>query len=159
MSAPPYDWSPGDYLTHLFNPELGIGRIAAREGRILVVDFPLSTTRLRLAAGTDALLRIDLGVGRPVRITATREETTIAAVLGAGTLQLANGQTASADELWPLALEGILLERLAAGDLDDAADFRTRLRMLQLRELREADGLGSFLGGRIRLFPHQLFLA
>ena len=31
--------------------------------------------------------------------------------------------------------------------------------ILHLRRLREADGLGSFLGGRVRLFPHQLHVA
>ncbi len=31
--------------------------------------------------------------------------------------------------------------------------------MLHLLALREADGLGSFLGGRVRLFPHQLHVA
>src|SRR6185436_17352192 len=52
-----------------------------------------------------------------------------------------------------------LLDRLALGDLDDLEDFVTRLDILHLRALREADGLGSFLGGRIRLFPHQLHVA
>ena len=35
----------------------------------------------------------------------------------------------------------------------------TRLDVLHLLTLREADGLGSFLGGRVRLFPHQLYVA
>jgi ATP-dependent helicase HepA len=35
----------------------------------------------------------------------------------------------------------------------------TRLDILQLLTLREADGLGTFLGGRVRLFPHQLHVA
>ena len=51
------------------------------------------------------------------------------------------------------------LERLAAGDVDETEDFNTRLDVLRLLETREADGLGSFLGGRVRLFPHQLHVA
>ena len=102
---------------------------------------------------------MDLSPGRPVRITATREETTIAARLPDGTLRLANGRTASSHELWPLELEGALLERLALGDLDEVEDFVIRLDILHLLGLREADGLGSFLGGRVRLFPHQLYVA
>ena len=78
---PAHSWTAGDYLTHRFNPELGIGRVTAIEGRALVVDFPRSGTRLRLAGDTDALLAIDLGPGRLVRITATREETAVAARL------------------------------------------------------------------------------
>src|SRR5688572_26989832 len=156
---PAHAWTAGDYLTHRFNPELGIGRVTAVEGRALVVDFPRSGSRLRLAADTDALLAIDLGPGRLVRITATREETTVAARLPDGAVWLANGCTASPEELWPLELEGSLLERLAVGDVDDAEDFLIRLEVLHLLSLREADGLGSFLGGRIRLFPHQLYVA
>ena len=76
-----------------------------------------------------------------------------------GTFALANGRTAAAHALWPLELEGALLERLALGDLDDVDDFMTRMNVLHLLALREADGLGPFLGGRVRLFPHQLYVA
>jgi ATP-dependent helicase HepA len=152
-------WTTGDYLTHRFNPELGIGRVTSLDGRAIVVEFPRSGTTLRMAADTDALLTVDLSPGRPVRITATLEDTTIAARLRDGTLRLANGQIASSHQLWPRELEGALLERLALGDLDDVEDFLTRVDILRLLSLREADGLGSFLGGRVRLFPHQLHVA
>ncbi len=52
-----------------------------------------------------------------------------------------------------------LVERLAAGAVDPVEDFALRFDALHLAALREADGLGSFLGGRIRLFPHQLHAA
>ena len=52
-----------------------------------------------------------------------------------------------------------LLERLAAGEIDETEDFLTRLDILHLLATREAGGLGSFLGGRVRLFPHQLHVA
>jgi ATP-dependent helicase HepA len=152
-------WAPGDHLTHRFNPELGIGRVTAIDGRTLVVEFPRATSTLRLAAGTDALLRVDLSPGRPVRVAATREETTVAARLPDGRLRLANGREEEAHRLWPLELERALLDRLTLGDLDDAGDFLIRLDILHLRRVREADGLGSFLGGRVRLFPHQLHVA
>ncbi|HXG90311.1 MAG TPA: helicase-related protein [Vicinamibacterales bacterium] len=152
-------WTTGSYLTHRFNPELGIGRITAIERRALVVEFPRSRTVLRVADTGEALVPVDLSPGRPVRISADSQETTIAARLPDGTFALANGRTVSADELWPLELEGALLERLAIGDLDDLADFVTRINLLHLLALREADGLGSFLGGRVRLFPHQLYVA
>ena len=115
-------WAPGDHLAHRFNPDLGIGRVTALEGRTLVVEFPRTGTTLRLAAGSDALVPVDPGAGAP-------------------------------------ATEGALLDRLALGDLDEAGDFLIRLDILHLRRVREAGGLGSFLGGRVRLFPHQLHVA
>ncbi len=159
VSALNHPWAPGDYLTHRFNPELGIGRIIAVEARALVVDFPRTGTTLRLAGSGEALARVDLSPGRPVRITGTREETTVAGRLPDGRFALANGNRLPAHALWPLDLEGALLERLALGDLDDVEDFAARIELLQLLTLREAGGLGSFLGGRVRLFPHQLYVA
>ncbi|MEO7157763.1 MAG: SNF2-related protein, partial [Vicinamibacterales bacterium] len=131
----------------------------AVDKRALVVEFPRTDTTLRLAANAEALLPVDLPVGRPVRVTSTNEETTIARVGDAGTFVLANGRTVAAHELWPLELEGALLEKLAIGDLDDLDDFVTRVNLLHLLGLREANGLGPFLGGRVRLFPHQLYVA
>ena len=118
----PPAWAPGDHLTHRFNPELGIGRVTALEGRTLVVEFPRTGATLRLAASTDALVRVDPDVSTPPPGRA-------------------------------------LLDRLARADLDDAGDFFTRLDVLHLWRVREAGGLGSFLGGRVRLFPHQLHVA
>jgi ATP-dependent helicase HepA len=155
----PRSWKTGDYLTHRFNPELGIGRVAATDARTLVVEFPRPGTTLRLARDTDALLPVDLSPGRRVRLEGTREETTVTGRLADGTLALANGSTAATHALWPLDVGGALLERLARGDLDDLADFAIRVKVLQLLTIREAGGLGSFLGGRVRLFPHQLYVA
>jgi ATP-dependent helicase HepA len=156
---PRRSWTTGDYLTHRFNPELGIGRVTALDGRALVVDFPRTGTILRLAASTDALTAVDLGPGRPVRFTDTQEITTISARLADGRLRLANGRTAGSHEVWPVELEGALLERLVLGDLDQIEDFVTRIDILHLLGIRQANGLGSFLGGRVRLFPHQIHVA
>jgi len=120
----PTAWKTGDHLAHRHNPELGVGRVAAIEGRTLVVEFQASGTRLRLAASAEALERVE-----PEHVSRPRRH------------------------------EGELFARLARGDSDDARDFLLRLEVLHLLSRREADGLGSFLGGRVRLFPHQLYVA
>src|SRR5262245_17696969 len=51
------------------------------------------------------------------------------------------------------------LERLVAGEVDPVEDFSLRLDAYHLFRRRESDDLSSFLGGRIRLFPHQLHVA
>ncbi|MGE0592670.1 MAG: helicase-related protein [Vicinamibacterales bacterium] len=152
-------WAPGDYLRHRFNPELGVGRVVRTEGRVLTVVFARPGTELRLAASTDALMPVDLTAGRPVRIVATHEASVVAGRLPDGRLRLADGRLVEAHELWPLSLDSPLVERLAMGELDEVEDFLIRVDMLHLLALREAGGLGSFLGGRVRLFPHQLYVA
>jgi ATP-dependent helicase HepA len=152
-------WKPGDHLTHRFNPELGLGRVVAVEGRAVAVAFPRKGETLRLARDSPALVAVDLRAGRRVRLRASAEEAVVAAALEDGRIRLADGRTVDAAEAWPVDLDHGLLERLARGDLDPAADLENRLAALRLLELREAQGLGSFLGGRIRLYPHQLHVA
>ena len=108
-----------------------------------MIEFPRAQSTLRFAGSAEALVPVDLGVGRPVRITATSEETTIAGVLPDGRFKLVNGQTTTAHELWPLELEGALLTRLSVGDLDDLDDFITRMNLLHLLGMREAGGMGG----------------
>jgi len=52
-----------------------------------------------------------------------------------------------------------VMEALVRLHADELSAFRNRLEALQLRQIREAGGLGSFLGGRIRIYPHQLHVA
>ena len=59
MTDPTRPWHTGDHLTHRFNPELGVGRVTAVEGRALVVHFARTGKTLRLAANSDALVRAD----------------------------------------------------------------------------------------------------
>ena len=40
VTASARSWTIGDYLTHGFNPELGIGRVTSIDGRAVVVEFP-----------------------------------------------------------------------------------------------------------------------
>jgi ATP-dependent helicase HepA len=105
----------------------------------------------------------DLGTGR---ITAIEGRVLVVDFPQAGaTLRLAAGSDAllpapaapQAEGTW--SGERSLLERLAAGHVDETEDVLTRVDILHLLSVREANGLGSFLGGRVRLFPHQLHVA
>ena len=51
-------------------------------------------------------------------------------------------------DIWPLNATNTPLDRLAARSFDSAGSFKNRIEGLELMRLREAGGLGSFLGGR-----------
>jgi ATP-dependent helicase HepA len=151
-------WAPGDRLRHRENPGLGPGRVIAIAGRALEVEFPAAGTRLRLAADSAALVRLDIRAGQRVRRLPSGIEALVDHLVDKERALLSDGTEASLDELWPVD-EHEVLERLAAAEVDPAEDFALRLDSLHLAAAREAEGLGSFLGGRIRLFPHQLHVA
>jgi ATP-dependent helicase HepA len=91
--------------------------------------------------------------GRSVVVEFSRGVTLRLAGDGAALDRLAEGDRGPTDA------RADLVDRLASGDVDPVEDLALRLDSLHLAGLREADGLGSFLGGRIRLFPHQLHAA
>lgn len=60
---------------------------------------------------------------------------------------------------WWLSYSEDAVERLVRGEADSFRAFRNRLDALRLSRVREADGLGSYLGGRLQIFPHQLHVS
>ncbi len=156
---PPSMLKPGNRVAHRFNPELGPGVVAEVRGKNAVVDFPDRGERLHFALDSDALEPLVLAPGARARLAATGETVVVEAMIAGGRCRLADGREVPADDLWPLPVELPLEERLARGRLDGFEDLVNRLDGLRLLRLREASGLGSFLGGRVQLFPHQLYAA
>jgi ATP-dependent helicase HepA len=153
-------WKPGDRLTHRFNPELGPGEVVEVAGRNVQVRFPDSGQTLAFAKGSDALIPLALQPGTRARLENDGEtETVVVASCDGGICLLEDGREVAVSDLWPLPVELPLPERLARGRVDSYDDFVNRLDGLRLQRLRQAGGLGSFLGGRIQLFPHQLYAA
>ncbi|HYG65601.1 MAG TPA: SNF2-related protein, partial [Thermoanaerobaculia bacterium] len=157
-------WKAGDRLTHRFHAELGPGIVREVRGRSVVVEFPEAAETgqvLSFAAGSDALIPLVLAPGRRARLEGpdgTSEIVTIEDCEG-GFCRLTDGREVAAYDLWPLPAEVPPLERLVRGQVDGFEDFANRLDGIRLQRIRRAGGLGSFLGGRIRLFPHQLYAA
>ena len=151
-------WRVGAKIVHPFNPELGVGVVREVDGRFLVVEFIEAESTLRLSTEASGLEPLVLPAGARALLIESGEEVRIAAASD-HQYQLADGRTVEDAEIWPLETGEEPLERLARGRIDPLFSFRNRIEGMQLAELRESGGLGSFLGGRIELFPHQLHTA
>jgi ATP-dependent helicase HepA len=151
-------WKVGDRVSHRFHAELGAGRVTERRGRHVSVHFPLPGTTLQFAADSEALAPLALFAGGKARLEPAGEVVVVDEVLGT-TARLSDGREVAVEGLWPLPEEVSPVERLARGRIDAAEDFANRLDAIRLLRIRQAAGLGSFLGGRIQLFPHQLYAA
>jgi ATP-dependent helicase HepA len=151
-------WNPGDRVSHRFHSELGTGRVLGVQGRSVRVQFPESGQTLSFAAGTDALVPLTIAPGGRARLEPEGEMVVVESC-EEGRCILADGREVELDHLWPLPAEVSPVERLARGQVDGFEDFANRLDGLKLERIRQAGGLGSFLGGRIQIFPHQLYAA
>ncbi len=152
-------WKPGHRIRHRFNPDLGPGVVRAIDGRTLLVHFPESDTSLQLAADSDAIEPLRMRAGARAVLVDSQEPVVVEAYRANGRIRLRDGREVEEARLWPLRVAEPLVERLARGDVDSFDAVALRLDALHLAAIREADDLGSFLGGRIRLFPHQLHVA
>jgi len=150
----------GTKVLHKYNRDLGPGRVEEVEARRLVVWFPRTEERLTFGAGDPGLKPLELSAGRDARVEGTGELVTLAARERDSTAwTTTDGRRIEEDLLWPAEIPQDPVERLAGLDVDRAAAFRNRLDGLLLQRMRQAKGLGSFLGGRIAIHPHQLHVA
>lgn len=151
-------WRPGSKIVHPFNPELGVGVVQRVEGRFLIVRFPEVDRELTLGSERSGLERLVLRPGARVLLVDSDEQAIIAESLD-HSYRLSDGRIVDDANVWPLDSTDTPIERLARLQLDPLRSFANRIDGLRLETIREAGGLGPFLGGRIELFPHQLHTA
>ena len=150
----------GTKVLHKFNRDLGQGRVEEVAARRVVVYFPRSGERLTFGIADTGLRPLELSAGRDARIEETGEVVTLASrERGSTSWKTTDGRVLEEEHLWPAEIPQDPIERLAGLDVDRAAAFRNRIDGLFLSRMRQAKGLGSFLGGRIAIHPHQLHVA
>jgi len=158
MSAAPF--APGQRWHSLTEPELGLGVVEVLEGRQVVIAFPGRAVTRRYATQAPPLERALLTVGQRVRGT-DGVEFCIEEIIEDGPLLHYRGEGCQLCETdLDASLDVATPEnRLSAGQVDDHRLFDLRLRALDLRHRMLSSPARGFLGGRIRLFDHQLSIA
>ena len=153
-------WHDGDLVRHRFNSDLGVGRVTEVRHRRLKIDFPEVEESFEMTLDGNALERVVLPPGSSVLLLNDGSRGRVEQALDDGqSYQLDDGRVIDVADLWPSDVRETPIDRLKRGELGSAADFANRLAALRLDRLRRADDLSSFLGGRIRLYAHQLYVA
>lgn len=142
-------------------PELGLGKIVAFDNRFVELEFGALKIRRKYSAGSAPLRRIvfkkgDLienSSGAECRVDAV-EQTNEGFIIyrcpdrSIGEDQLSDTINFSAPD-----------KRLLNGITDTPADFNLRFEMLAQQAVIRQSEVRGFVGGRIDLIPHQLFIA
>ena len=154
------NFHPGQRWHSLTEPELGLGLVKAVEGRQVVIAYPARAVVRRYAVDDPPLARARLTEGQHAR---SGDGTTfrIEEIVEAEALLLYRGE---GHELSEVELDAELdvatpENRLQTGQVDDPRLFDLRHDALSLRHRMLASPARGFLGGRIRLYDHQLSIA
>jgi len=141
-------------------PELGVGTIAKLEGDRVRVEFTAAGETRTYVAGEAPLHRVRFRVGDKLRTQDEQEFVVREVVERRGLLiYFGDGLEVSERRLCDrLSVRGAE-ERLYAGRFDPSQVFELRRRTLELLHRYRKSPVRGFLGGRVDLIPHQLYLA
>ena len=156
---------PGQRWVSDTEPDLGLGIVEDYGDRAVVVAFPAAGERRTYAAGNAPLSRVEYVVGD--RAT-TAEEVSFEVtdrVEAHGTLVYHGiDEHGNAVEVEEIDLDSFVhlaspRDRLLAGQIDTDSAFRLRASTLVHADYLDRSPARGFLGPRVQLLPHQLYIA
>jgi len=151
---------PGQRWLSETEPELGPARVIQSEAGRVQVEFPLAGETRTYAADNAPLRRVRFRVGDIVKGPDGVELTVREVIERNGLLVYSDGhrQLPEAQLSEQLRLHGPE-ERFFAGRFDDFTTFDLRRRTLAWLHRSRQSPVRGFVGGRIDLIPHQLYIA
>ena len=154
------DFSPLQRYTSKGEPELGVGIIKEISNRKLQVYFPLSNEKRIYSIESEPLRRVVFKIGDTI-IDAKGQPLFILQVEMEGNLYMYYGKDRklSEAELGNVTATHGVDDRLFMGDVDTPQAFALRRETLQHDYRRRLSAVNGFVGGRIDLIPHQLYIA
>jgi ATP-dependent helicase HepA len=154
------DFHPGQRWISESEPELGLGSVLRVTDRTVTTEFKASGQKREYARANAPLRRVRFRVGDTIK---TREETPLpvqSVTERAGLIfYRAGGRELCETELSDTISFNKPEERLLAGQLDPPAVFDLRVGALERQHRRRKSNVRGFVGGRIDLIPHQLYIA
>lgn len=141
-------------------PELGVGVITETGFGRVKIEFPAAGETRMYAEDNAPLRRVLFKEGdtivdsdqRPMKVEQIQENAGFMIYFGA------EGVISEAD-LGDVTVQHGVDDRLAMGDVDSPALFALRRRTLEQDHQRRNSSTTGFVGGRIDLVPHQLYIA
>jgi len=154
------DFFPNQRYTSKGEPELGVGILKEISNRKIQVYFPLSNEKRLYSIESDPLRRVVFKPGDTI-IDTKGQPLLITQVKLEGELYMYYGKDRKLSEanLGNVSATHGVDDRLFMGDVDTPQAFALRRETLQHDYRRRISAVNGFVGGRIDLIPHQLYIA
>lgn len=154
------EFFPGQRYTSKGEPELGVGIVKETSKGKVQLDFALSKETRLYSSESDALQRVVFKAGDTVMDT-NSQPLLITQVELKDELYIYHGTDRKLSEaaLGDVSAKHSVDDRLFMGDVDAPQVFALRRETLQNEYRRRISPVNGFVGGRIDLIPHQLYIA
>ncbi|HET9216711.1 MAG TPA: helicase-related protein [Terriglobia bacterium] len=155
-----HDFHPGQRWISESEPELGLGSILRLTPRTVIVEFRASGEQREYARNNAPLRRVRFRVGDTIQNRKGKALTIQSLAEEHNLLRYRSGKLEFREEdLSDTISFNKPEERLFAGQFDPPAVFDLRVAALGHQHRRRKSPVRGFLGGRIDLLPHQLYIA
>ena len=156
----PENFHPGQRWVSESEPELGLGEVRRVSERTVTLEFGASGERREYARDNAPLRRVRFRIGDTIK-SRDNAELAVRSVIERAGLKFYQG---GGRELCETELSDAISfskpeERLLAGQVDASEVFDLRVAALKQQHRRRRSRVRGFLGGRIDLIPHQLYIA
>jgi len=154
------DFSPDQRYTSKGEPELGIGIVIETGNRKVQLYFPISNEKRMYAMESAPLRRVVFKPGDTLLDTKGLSML-VQQVKAEGEHYMYYGKDRKLSEaaLGNMSVTHGVEDRLFMGDVDTPQTFALRRETLQYDYRRRISAVKGFVGGRIDLIPHQLYIA
>ncbi len=154
-------YSPGQCWVSESEPELGLGIVVSADSDRVLLNFQAVAESRTYAVETAPLSRVRLKPGETAQLVcgASLVLKSVKESDGLITYYGESGRVVPEAELsGQLSVRGPE-DRLFAGRFDPLDEFHLRWRSLDLQHRARRSAVRGFVGGRIELIPHQLYIA
>ena len=154
------DFFPNQRYTSKGEPELGVGILTETGNRKVRIYFPQSNEKRLYALESAPLQRVVFKPG-DIIVDTKNQPLLIEHVEQEGELYMYYGKDRKVSEvdLGNVSVKHDVDDRLFMGDVDSPQTFALRRETLQHDYRRRLSAVNGFVGGRIDLIPHQLYIA
>lgn len=151
---------PKQRYTSEGEPELGVGIVVETSKNRVQIHFPVAGENRQYALANAPLRRVIFKPGDTVNDIKKRP-LLIERVQDNGELYLYIGKEGSLSEadLGDVSVQHGITDRLLIGDVEKPNVFALRRQTLDYDHMRRISPINGFIGGRIDLIPHQLYIA
>ncbi len=154
------DFYPNQRWASEGEPELGVGVVVETTKHRVRIDFP-TTAETRLYALANAPLRRIVFKPGDTVIDTNKQPLIVKRVQNKGNLLMYIGEEGvlSEADLGDVSIQHGAEDRLFMGDVETPEAFALRRKTLEYDHIRSISPINGFVGGRIDLIPHQLYVA